>query len=212
MYSKKFANFLFVWRRARQRTRYRDGNTRRNARLRRCGCLRALGGMRLLAGCACRWRRRETYTAISAMAVRRPQRGRQPAVPSSGLRRADDLEAENSRLRKELTSAELDIESLRMATAYFEGGGRGEVHLDRRTSRPVQRKSALPVSGCVAQRPWPVVWSGAKSASPGQCRAGHRGRRHDAILNSSMYRLPLILTSSVAGNRCSMMSILSNHA
>ncbi len=35
-----------------------------------------------------------------------------------------DLEAENSRLRKELASARLDVEILRKATAYFAKGSR----------------------------------------------------------------------------------------
>jgi transposase len=35
-----------------------------------------------------------------------------------------DLEAENSRLRKELSSARLDVEILRKATAYFAKGSR----------------------------------------------------------------------------------------
>jgi transposase len=47
-----------------------------------------------------------------------------PSVPASQRRPVSDLEAENSRLRKELASAKLDIEILRKATAYFAKGSR----------------------------------------------------------------------------------------
>ncbi len=50
--------------------------------------------------------------------------GRAPSAPSSNRRPVSDLEAENSRLRKELASAKLDIEILRKATAYFAKGSR----------------------------------------------------------------------------------------
>lgn len=46
------------------------------------------------------------------------------SAPSSSRRPVSDLEAENSRLRKELASAKLDIEILRKATAYFAKGSR----------------------------------------------------------------------------------------
>ena len=46
------------------------------------------------------------------------------SAPNSGRRPVSDLEAENSRLRKELASAKLDIEILRKATAYFAKGSR----------------------------------------------------------------------------------------
>ena len=51
-------------------------------------------------------------------------RGPAPSAPSSSRRPVSDLEAENSRLRKELASAKLDIEILRKATAYFAKGSR----------------------------------------------------------------------------------------
>ncbi len=57
------------------RARGSHGSTRRNSRLRRCGSLRASVSMKPLAGWACRWRRWGTGAVISAMAVRRPQRG-----------------------------------------------------------------------------------------------------------------------------------------
>ncbi|ALV61542.1 transposase (plasmid) [Burkholderia cenocepacia] len=50
--------------------------------------------------------------------------GPAPAAPSSSRRPVSDLEAEVSRLRKELASAKLDIEILRKATAYFAKGSR----------------------------------------------------------------------------------------
>jgi len=63
------------------------------------------------------WKRRqdadgtEPEVAVSASAVptRRP---------------VNELEAENSRLRKELVDAKLDVEILRKATAYFAKGSR----------------------------------------------------------------------------------------
>lgn len=43
-----------------------------------------------------------------------------PEAPAQPLRRpVSELEAENSRLRKELADAKLDVEVLRKATAYF---------------------------------------------------------------------------------------------
>jgi len=50
--------------------------------------------------------------------------GPTPIAPSSSRRPVSDLEAEGSRLRKELASAKLDIEILRKATAYFAKGSR----------------------------------------------------------------------------------------
>lgn len=46
------------------------------------------------------------------------------SAPSSSRRPVSDPGAENSRLRKELASAKLDIEILRKATAYFAKGSR----------------------------------------------------------------------------------------
>jgi len=45
-----------------------------------------------------------------------------PRVSASQRRSVGDLEAQVSRLRKELASAKLDIEILRKATAYFAKG------------------------------------------------------------------------------------------
>ena len=50
--------------------------------------------------------------------------GPAPSASNSSRRPVSDLEAENSRLRKELASAKLDIEILRKATAYFAKGSR----------------------------------------------------------------------------------------
>lgn len=47
------------------------------------------------------------------------------SAPGGHARRSPtDLEAENSRLRKELASVRLDVEILRKATAYFAKGSR----------------------------------------------------------------------------------------
>lgn len=62
----------------------------------------------------------------------RRSRGSEDGVETSGrdviaarvTRPISELEAENSRLRKELASAKLDIEILRKATAYFAKGSR----------------------------------------------------------------------------------------
>lgn len=60
----------------------------------------------------------------------RTQQKNEPSLPiqqsnASGVKRpVSELEAENSRLRKELASAKLDIEILRKATAYFAKGSR----------------------------------------------------------------------------------------
>lgn len=62
----------------------------------------------------------------------RRSRSSKDAVETSGreviaartTRPVSELEAENSRLRKELASAKLDIEILRKATAYFAKGSR----------------------------------------------------------------------------------------
>lgn len=45
-------------------------------------------------------------------------------APATPRRAVSELEAENSRLRKELASARLDIEILGKATAYFARGSR----------------------------------------------------------------------------------------
>jgi transposase len=55
------------------------------------------------------------------------QQGQQPSPAGNAVvlkRPVSELEAENSRLRKELASAKLDIEILRKATAYFAKGSR----------------------------------------------------------------------------------------
>ncbi len=50
--------------------------------------------------------------------------GPAPSASTPSRRSVNDLEAEVSRLRKELASAKLDIEILRKATAYFAKGSR----------------------------------------------------------------------------------------
>lgn len=50
--------------------------------------------------------------------------GAHQAVAARSARPISELEAENSRLRKELASAKLDIEILSKATAYFAKGSR----------------------------------------------------------------------------------------
>lgn len=53
------------------------------------------------------------------------QAGASPAPGNAALRRPiSEVEAENSRLRRELASARMDIEILRKATAYFAKGSR----------------------------------------------------------------------------------------
>lgn len=47
-----------------------------------------------------------------------------PAVDTPVRRPVSDLEAENSRLRRELAESKLDVEILRKATVYFARGSR----------------------------------------------------------------------------------------
>ena len=63
--------------------------------------------------------------------VRKHREGQQASAVEPGhgapvlpRRPVSELDAENSRLRKELASAKLDIEILRKATAYFAKGSR----------------------------------------------------------------------------------------
>lgn len=64
-----------------------------------------------------RWRRQlDIATLAPSDVVSRP--------PETPRRPVSELEAENSRLRKELASARLDIEILGKATAYFARGSR----------------------------------------------------------------------------------------
>lgn len=64
-----------------------------------------------------RWRRQLDAAALVPSGV-----GGQPSA--TPRRAVSELEAENSRLRKELASARLDIEILGKATAYFAKGSR----------------------------------------------------------------------------------------
>ena len=64
------------------------------------------------------WKRRRTTTGVAAPEAT----GGAAAVPTR--RPVSELEAENSRLRRELADAKLDVEILRKATAYFAKGSR----------------------------------------------------------------------------------------
>lgn len=63
------------------------------------------------------WSRRGIASAGTSRAVA-------PASEPSTRRPVSELEAENSRLRRELANAKLDVEVLRKATAYFARGSR----------------------------------------------------------------------------------------
>lgn len=63
------------------------------------------------------WSRRRRSTSVNADGLARPSEA--PA-----RRPISELEAENSRLRRELAEAKLDVEILRKATAYFAKGSR----------------------------------------------------------------------------------------
>jgi transposase len=65
------------------------------------------------------WSRRRRVVGASAPEVVVPGAA---AVPTR--RPVSELEAENSRLRRELADARLDVEILRKATAYFAKGSR----------------------------------------------------------------------------------------
>lgn len=58
-------------------------------------------------------------------------------------RSVTDLEAENSRLRRELASTKLDLEIVEKRRRISRRN-RGEVRLDRRVPRPVQRDAYVP--------------------------------------------------------------------
>ncbi len=63
---------------------------------------------------------------VGNWARRARKEGSATSVPLPGLskRPVSELEAENSRLRKELAEAKLDVEILKKATAYFAKGSR----------------------------------------------------------------------------------------
>lgn len=63
------------------------------------------------------WSRKGVATAGTSGAV-------VPSVEPATRRPVSELEAENSRLRRELADAKLDVEVLRKATAYFARGSR----------------------------------------------------------------------------------------
>lgn len=63
------------------------------------------------------WSRRGRTASVSADAP-------SPPVEVPARRPIGELEAENSRLRRELAEAKLDVEILRKATAYFARGSR----------------------------------------------------------------------------------------
>jgi len=63
------------------------------------------------------WSRRGIASAGASGAVA-------PASETPTRRPVSELEAENSRLRRELADAKLDVEVLRKATAYFARGSR----------------------------------------------------------------------------------------
>lgn len=63
------------------------------------------------------WKRRAESEAMPS--AEQAEAGAQPV-----RRPVSDLEAENSRLRRELADAKLDVEILRKATAYFAKGSR----------------------------------------------------------------------------------------
>src|SRR5512139_830130 len=70
-------------------------------------------------------------------------------------RSVSELEAENARLRKELTSTKLDLEIVKNRRRISRRS-RGEVRLDRRASRSVPRDQDVPSTWGVADRLLPV--------------------------------------------------------
>lgn len=64
------------------------------------------------------WKRRRAATSLTEL------EGAQSPVTVPTRRPVSELEAENSRLRRELADAKLDVEILRKATAYFAKGSR----------------------------------------------------------------------------------------
>ena len=68
------------------------------------------------------WKRRRAAAGVVAPEVTAGTGGGTASVPTR--RPVSELEAENSRLRRELADAKLDVEILRKATAYFAKGSR----------------------------------------------------------------------------------------
>lgn len=64
------------------------------------------------------------WTRRNLLSSSAPKTGGHDALAKRATRPISELEAENSRLRKELASAKLDIEILSKATAYFAKGSR----------------------------------------------------------------------------------------
>lgn len=84
------------------------------------------------------WKRRRAVTGVAAPDAI----GGVAAVPMR--RPVSELEAQNSRLRRELADAKLDVEILRKATVYFCLVSRDEVRMDRESSRRVHSQPAVP--------------------------------------------------------------------
>jgi len=68
------------------------------------------------------WKRRRAAAGPTVGAATPQAASSATALPAR--RPVSELEAENSRLRKELADAKLDVEVLRKATAYFARGSR----------------------------------------------------------------------------------------
>lgn len=66
------------------------------------------------------WCRRRKSSGLTTGEVATPM----PGGDAPARRPISELEAENSRLRRELADAKLDVEILRKATAYFANGSR----------------------------------------------------------------------------------------
>ena len=97
------------------------------------------------------WVRSRKGLAPDAASIAQP-------MASQTRRPVSDLESENTRLRRELVNAKLDLDIVKKAAAYFaawaearspllNSGSRDEICLDRGSSRRVQRHPHVRVAG-----------------------------------------------------------------
>ena len=126
------------------------GSTRTNSRSKRSGwpsLSRAVRRLSVQVATVGNWKchratgaaAHEVASSAAAVTTRRP---------------VSEVEAENSRLRRELADAKLDVEVLRKATSYF-GKESREVRLDRSASRSVHRQPAVP--GALGRAQWVLI-------------------------------------------------------
>jgi len=102
--------------------------------------------------------------------IKRSRAGKLKAADGAAVpvrRSVVEVEAENARLRRELASTKLDLEIVKKRRRISRRN-RGEVRLDRRAARPVQRDADVPPTRRVAYGVLPVENATDKWALDGQ--------------------------------------------